>query len=108
VLELRLQLELAGVVPFLLLAGRDERPPRSGLEAVDPVDGLAAAPRPAVEAERRGQELPAEPVLFELGGECVHAGDLVVELRVADDHPLEAERVGLAIDRGAGSLRHAP
>ena len=44
-LELRLQLELARVVALLLLAGRDERPERAGLEAVDPVDRMAAARR---------------------------------------------------------------
>src|SRR4051794_13962610 len=106
-LELRLELELLGVVALLLLARRDERPPRAGLEAVDPVDGMAVAEGAAVELERRGEELTAEAVLFELGGERVDAGDLVVELRVADDHPLEAERVGLAVDVRALALRDA-
>src|SRR5579884_501049 len=102
-LELRLQLQLAGVVSLLLLAGRDERPPRPRLEPVDPIDGMVAAPRAAVEAERGGEELAAEAVLLELGGEGVDARDLIVELGVADDHPLEAERVRLAVDRRAGS-----
>jgi hypothetical protein len=37
----------------------------------------------------------------------VNAGDLVLEVRVADDQPLEAEGVGLAIQRRAGALRDA-
>jgi hypothetical protein len=37
----------------------------------------------------------------------VYAGDLVVEIVVADDHPFEAERVGLAVDRRAGVSRKA-
>jgi hypothetical protein len=37
----------------------------------------------------------------------VDARDLVLELRVVDDHPLETERVGLAVDLGTGVLRDA-
>ena len=82
-LELRLQLELLRVVAPLLLARRDERPPRAGLEAVDPVDRMRAAR----ERERRGEELAAEAVRLELRRERVDAGDLVVELRVARRSP---------------------
>jgi hypothetical protein len=46
-------------------------------------------------------------VVLELRGERVDARDLVFELRVVDDHPLEAERVGLAVDLGAGVPRDA-
>jgi hypothetical protein len=35
----------------------------------------------------------------------VHAGDLVLEVRVADDDPLEAEAVGLAVEGRAAFLR---
>ena len=41
-----------GVVALLLLAGRDERPERAGLEAVDPVDRLRRRPRSGT--RRRG------------------------------------------------------
>jgi hypothetical protein len=61
-LELGLQLQLSCVVAFLLRAGGDERPPRSRLEAVDPVDRVLAA----VEAERRGEELAAEAARLQL------------------------------------------
>src|SRR5436309_386662 len=63
--ELRLQLELLRVVPLMLLAGRDERPPRPRLEAVDPVDGMAGAERASFELERRGEQLPAEAVVLQ-------------------------------------------
>ena len=62
---------------------------------------MARAEGGAVEAEGGREELPAEAVVLELRGERVDAGDLVLELRVVDDHPLEAERVGLAVDLGA-------
>src|SRR5262249_39017083 len=67
-----------------------------------PVDRMARAERRAFEAESRREELAAEAVVFELRGERVHARDLVFELVVVNDHPLEAERVGLAVDRRAG------
>jgi hypothetical protein len=51
-----------------------------------------------LEPERSCQKLAAESVLLELRGESVDARDLVVEIVVADDHPLEAERIGLAVD----------
>src|SRR5438067_214772 len=59
---------------------------------------MSVAECTAVELERRREQLAAEAVLLELGCERVDAGDLVVELWVADDHPLEAERVGLPVD----------
>src|SRR5581483_9670475 len=93
-LELRLQLELRGVVALVLRAARDERPERSRLEAVDPVHRVL----PALELERGREELPAEPLRLELGRDGVHARDLVLEVGVADYHPLEAVRVGLAIE----------
>ena len=47
--------------------------------------------------------------MLELRRERVDARDLVVELRIADDHPLEAERVGLAVDleRSFATLRRS-
>jgi hypothetical protein len=68
---------------------------------------MARTERGAVEAEGGREELAAEAVVLELRGERVDAGDLVFELRVVDDNPLEAERVGLAVDRGAGVPRDA-
>src|SRR4029078_1563374 len=65
-LELVLQLQLVGVVALLFLARGDERPPRAGLEAVDPVDGMARARRGALEAEGRCEELTAEAVVLQL------------------------------------------
>jgi hypothetical protein len=62
---------------------------------------VARAERGAFEAEGGREELAAEAVVLELRGERVDAGHLVFELRVANDHPLEAERVGLAVDLGA-------
>ena len=56
----------------------------------------------ALEAESGGEQLAAEPARLELRRERVDGRDLVLEVGVADDQPLEAERVGLAIDRGAG------
>jgi hypothetical protein len=105
--ELRLQLQLARVVALLLLAGRDERPPSPGLEAVDPVNGLVGLEGAAVEAERGGEELASEAAILEFRRDRVDAGDLVLELGVADDDPLKAERVGLAVKRRAGALRDA-
>ena len=94
VLELRLQLELGGVVAVLALAGRDEGPEGAALEAVDQVDGVLAA----VEAERRREQLRAEALRGQLGRDRVHRGHLALERRVGDDQPLEAEGVGLALD----------
>src|SRR3954468_17726586 len=102
-LELRLQLELARVVAFLLHAGRHERPERAGLEAVDPVHGMLAA----FEAEGGREQLRAEAALDELLCDRVDRGHLILELRVAHDHPLEAERVGLAVELGARARRDA-
>src|SRR5438046_882091 len=61
--ELRLQLELLGVVALLVLAARHERPERAALVAVDEVDRLLAA----VEAERRGEQPVAEAAVLQLG-----------------------------------------
>src|SRR2546421_971104 len=91
----------------MVLAARDERPPRPRLEAVDPVDGMAGAERASFELERRGEQLPAEAVVLQFRRERMDARDLVVELGIADDHPLEAERVGLAVDRRAGASGNA-
>src|SRR5205809_201598 len=60
-LELRLQLQLLGVVALLVLPGRNEGPEGAALVAVDPVDGML----PALELEDRGQELRAEALLLE-------------------------------------------
>jgi hypothetical protein len=51
--------------------------------------------------------LPAEALILELRRDGVDAGDLVLERGVTDDDPLEAERVGLAVERRAGALRDA-
>jgi hypothetical protein len=58
-LELRLQLELLGVVALLAVNFRHERPERAALEAVDPVD-TAAVEALALEGEHGGEQLPAE------------------------------------------------
>ena len=63
------------------------------------VDGVLAA----VEAERRREQLGAEPLRGQLGGDRVHRGHLALELGVADDQPLEAEGVGLALDLGCSA-----
>src|SRR4029079_129564 len=94
-LELRLQLELAGVVALLTRAGRDEGPEGAGLEAVDPVGGVPVA---AVEPEGCSEQLAAESLLRQAVRRAVHAGDLILEIGIADDHPLEAERVALPVD----------
>src|SRR5919108_6395765 len=93
-LELRLQLQLLGVVAPLVLSGRDEGPEGAALVAVDPVDGVLTA----LEAKHRGQELRAEPLFLEPLCHRVHGGDLVLELRIADDDPGEAELVLLALE----------
>ena len=98
-LELRLQLELGRVVALLPVARRDERPERAALEAVDPVDGMLAA----LEAERRSEQLRAESLRRSAPErDRVHGGDLILEVGVVDDHPLEAVRVGLPLDLAAG------
>src|SRR5437763_17173705 len=76
-LELRLQLQLARVVAPLPLAGRDERPESACLEAVDPVDPMLAA----LEAERGGEQLPAEAAVGELLPHRVDGSHLILELR---------------------------
>ena len=67
------------------------------LEAVDPVDGIRAA----VELERGGEQLAAEPLCGQLRRDEVHRRHLILDLRVVDDHPLVAEAVGLPLDLGA-------
>src|SRR5439155_10870184 len=106
VLQLRLELELLGVVALLLLARRYERPERAGLVAVYPVDGLVRVL--ALEAEHRRQQLAAEPAGLQLGGGGVHRGHDVLEILVANDDPLVAELVGLRLDLAAGLLRRGP
>src|SRR5262249_32270664 len=92
-LELRLQLELLGVVALLLVSHRDDRPERPALVAVDPVDRML----PTLEAERgREQPLP-EAALLQLGADQVDRRDEILELRIANDQPLEAEVVGAAL-----------
>src|SRR5206468_9150732 len=92
-LQLRLELELLGVVPFLAFAHRDEGPKRAALVAVDPVDRVPAA----LELEHRGEQLRAEALLLETLRDRVNRGHLVLELRVADDDPGVAERVLAAL-----------
>src|ERR1043166_3468570 len=75
-LQLRLQLELGGVVALLAFAGRDEWPERAALVPVDPVDRVVAA----VEAERGREELRAEPARDELRPDQVHGRDEVLEV----------------------------
>src|SRR5581483_7194572 len=94
--------QLARVVA-VLAAGRDERPERAGLEAVDPVHRGAVA----VEAEGRCQQLAAEPARGELVRDRIDGRHLVLEIGVADDHPLEAERVLLPLERRPARLRDA-
>src|SRR5438270_3756563 len=79
-LELRLQLELGGVVPLLALALRHERPERPAFVAVDEVDGMLAA----LEPEDGGEQLRAEALLLQAGRDRVHGCDLILELRIAD------------------------
>src|SRR5579884_1259631 len=92
--ELRLELELLRVVALLVLAGRDERPERAALAAVDPVDRVLAAG----EAEDGGEELLAESLGRQLRADCVDGRYLVLEVRVAHDDPLEAEGVALPVE----------
>ncbi|HEV8180646.1 MAG TPA: hypothetical protein VGP54_10155 [Gaiellaceae bacterium] len=68
---------------------------------------MLAAPGAAVEAERGGEELPSEAAVLELRRDGMDAGYLVLEVGVADDDPLEAERVGLAVELGAAVLGDA-
>src|SRR5438128_9270658 len=103
VLQLRLQLQLLGVVAALVLAGRHERPERAALVAVDQVDGELSA----FEAEDGGEQLLAETLLLESLRDRVHRGHLVLEVRVADDDPAEAEAVLAALELRAGLLRDA-
>src|SRR4051812_9962493 len=97
-LELRLQLQLLGVVPLLALAGRDERPEGAALVAVDPVHRVLAA----VELEDRGEELRAEALFLQALSDRVHRRDLIFELRVADDDPRVAELVLATLQLRAG------
>jgi hypothetical protein len=69
---------------------------------------MLAAPGAAVEAERGGKELAAESARLELRRDRVDTRDLVLQIRVADDDPLEAERIGLAVECGARPLGDAP
>src|SRR4029450_12398512 len=104
VLELRLQLELLGVVPFLLSL-RDERPEGAALEAVDPVDVRPVAEL-RLELEGRREQLTAEPRLLQPLRHRVPRRPLALELGVADDYPLVAEVVRLALEPGAVFARH--
>src|SRR5205085_204746 len=101
-LDLRLELELLGVVTLLAVARRDERPEAAGLVAVDPVDGLLLAA--AVEAEDGREELAAEAASLELRRGGVHRGDHVLEVFIPDDQPFEAELVALRLHLGARLL----
>src|SRR5205807_5029748 len=96
VLELRLQLQLLGVVP-LLLAGRDERPEGTTLVAVDPIDGLAIAEL-GLELEGRRQELLAEARFLQALRDRVDGRYLVLEVGVANNDPLVAEVVRLSLE----------
>src|SRR5262249_6944526 len=101
--QLGLQLQLARVVA-LLLAGGDERPEGALLEAVDPVHRVLVA----LEPERRREELPAEALRRQLGGDGIDGRDYVLEVPVADDHPLVPVVVLLPLDLGAGRRRRRP
>src|SRR5207245_10344604 len=102
-LELGLQLELLRVVALLAVACRDERPELRVLETVDPVDRLLFL---SLEAEGRGEQLGAEARTGELRCDEVRRGDLVLEVRVTHDQPLEAELVRLALDLRARRARY--
>src|SRR5207244_8623521 len=101
--ELRLQLELLGVVAILLARG-DERPESALLVAVDPVDRLAV-PELGLKLERRRQQLLAEAGLLQALADRVDGRHLVLEIGVANDDPLVAEVVGLALEPRAGLPR---
>src|SRR6266545_366487 len=96
-LQLRLQLELFGVVAFLL-PGRHEGPKGAPLVAVDPVDGML----PALEAEHGGEKLRPEPLLLEPGRNPVDGCDLVLEVGIANDDPGVSERVLPTFELRAG------
>ena len=85
----------------LLLAGRDERPERAPLEAVDQVHRVLVAG----ELEGRRQQLLAEAVRDELRGDQVHRRHELLEVVVADDQPLEAELVAAPLDLRVRVLR---
>src|SRR5690349_18686617 len=74
-LELRLELELLGVVALLPRPGRHEGPEGTPLVAVDPVDGVLAA----LELEDRCEQLRAEPLLLQPLGDGVNGRDLILE-----------------------------
>src|SRR4051812_45768358 len=93
-LELGLELQLLGVVSLLALAGRNEGPEGTPLVAVDPVHGLLAA----LELEHRSEELASETRLLEPLRDRVDRGDLVLQVRVADDDPRVAEGVLPALE----------
>src|SRR2546430_17174519 len=61
----------------------------------------------ALEAERGSEELAAEAASLELRRNRMDAVDLILEVGVADDDPLEAERVALAVELRSGLLRDA-
>src|SRR4051812_8901064 len=87
--ELRLQLELFGVVALLAVAERDERPERGALVAVQPIHGVL----PAVETEDGGEQLLPEAARLQLRAVRMHPGDLILEIGVGGDDPRVAERV---------------
>src|SRR3954451_19974298 len=102
-LQFRLQLELLGVVAILPLPSRHERPERSALVAIDPVDGVF----PAVELEDGSEKLRAEALLLEPLRHGVDARHLILQIGVADDDPRVAERVVAALDLRPGVRSHA-
>ena len=59
----------------------------------------------AVEREDRGEQLRAEALRGQLRCQRVRGGDEILEVGVADDDPVEAELVGLALDLRAALLR---
>src|SRR2546430_17470527 len=61
----------------------------------------------ALEAERGSEELAAEAASLELRRNRMDAVDLILEVGVADDDPLEAEGVALAVELRSGLLRDA-
>src|ERR687897_775333 len=85
-LELRLQLELLGVVTFLALPGRNERPERAALVPVDPEHRQLAAGEP----ERRREQLLAKASCSQLRGDQMNRRHEVLEVVIAHDQPLVA------------------
>ena len=96
-LELRLELELAGVVA-LVLTGRNEGVERATLVGIEHVHGALVAA--GLEAEDGSQELGAEPAGDQVRGDEVDGRHQVLDVRVANHDPLEAELVHVVLHLG--------